>query len=69
MKRAIIAVMLAVATVAGTAKGNRIVQESLTPGVVEWKKLEIQEQQVNRWNGALPSTVVGGSTPFILGSR
>lgn len=58
-----------IATAEGTAKANRIVQDSLTPGVVEWKRLEIQQQQVNRWNGALPSTIAGQSTPFVLAPR
>lgn len=58
-----------IATAEGTAKANQIVQNSLTPGVVEWKKLEIQQIQVSRWNGQLPTTVAGQGTPFILGPR
>lgn len=47
--------ILAVAT--AQAQANRLINESLTPNLIQYKSLE-------KWNGTLP-TVTGGATPFI----
>lgn len=39
------------------AKANRLVSESLTSNLVEWKRID-------KWNGAMPQ-VSGGATPFV----
>lgn len=41
-----------------TAEGNRLVSESLTPALIEYKALEV-------WNGILPTYTGGGAVPFI----
>jgi regulator of protease activity HflC (stomatin/prohibitin superfamily) len=40
------------------AHANEIVAASLTPAVIEFRRLE-------RWNGILPTVSAGGATPFI----
>lgn len=49
----------------GEARANQIKAASLTPGVIEWRKLEIQEKALYRWQGHVPQYVGGNSpTPF-----
>lgn len=59
-----------VAKAEGEAASNRALTASLTPSLLEWRKLEIQEKGLSKWNGHLP-TYMGGNTPtpFIDVSR
>ena len=41
-----------------TAEGNRLMSESLTPALIEYKALEV-------WDGILPKFTGGGAVPFI----
>jgi regulator of protease activity HflC (stomatin/prohibitin superfamily) len=54
----------------GIAKANNILASSLTDKLVQYKQLEISRTQADKWNGAMPSTMVnnGGSsnTPLML---
>jgi regulator of protease activity HflC (stomatin/prohibitin superfamily) len=55
-----------VAQAEGTAAANQKVTQSLTPQLIEWRKLDLQSQAVSKWNGALPGYVGGnGPIPFI----
>lgn len=49
----------------GRAKANRILQESLTPQLLEWRRLDIQAAAQSKWNGVLPVYSLGNSTPLI----
>jgi regulator of protease activity HflC (stomatin/prohibitin superfamily) len=51
-----------VAQAEGEAKSNQIKAASLTPAVIEWRKLEIQQQALARWNGSVPQ-FIGANTP------
>ena len=55
-----------VAKAEGEAASNRALASSISPTLIEWRKLEIQQQSLQRWNGALP-TYMGGNqpTPFL----
>lgn len=44
----------------GDAKANQVLSQSLTPNVLEWKRLQIQSQ----WDGKLPN-ITGGALPMI----
>lgn len=56
----------AIATAEGEAKSNQIKNQSITPTILEWRRLDIEEQKLKKWNGALPSTILGnGGTPMI----
>lgn len=49
----------------GEAKANQIKASSLTPAVIEWRKLAIQEKALEKWQGHVPQYIGGGSpTPF-----
>lgn len=49
----------AVAKAKGEAESNRILTASLTPSLLEWRRLDINEKALVKWNGALSQTVVG----------
>lgn len=46
------------------AEANRIINESLTDKVLEFKRLEIQKEALDRWDGKLP--VVQGDTGGLI---
>jgi regulator of protease activity HflC (stomatin/prohibitin superfamily) len=50
----------------GTAKANNIIASSISATLVEWRRIEVQEKTLWRWNGQMPGTVVNGSVPYIL---
>lgn len=58
-----------VAKAKGIAQANDILAGSLTDRLVKYKELEIQRVQADKWNGAMPSTVVSGNTPMMLGIK
>lgn len=41
----------------GIAEANRRIAASLTPGVLEWQRIQVQM----RWDGSVPSVMTGGS--------
>ena len=55
----------AVTRAQGEAEANRIRQASLTPQLLELRKIENQKAQIDRWNGQLP-TVQGGQGGLLL---
>lgn len=48
------------------AEANRIITSSLTPEVLEMRRLEVQLESARRWNGSLPTTMLGNQPPFLL---
>lgn len=52
----------AVINAKGQAEANRMLNESITPLILEYNK-------VNRWNGKLPTTSVGGGSTAIIGIK
>lgn len=47
------------------ARSNRILTESLSPQLLQWRSLELQQQATTKWNGQLPSMMGTGAVPFI----
>jgi regulator of protease activity HflC (stomatin/prohibitin superfamily) len=52
----------------GEAEANRIRQTSITPQLLELRKLENQRALIERWNGQLPSVETSGNTMMQLPS-
>ncbi|PYV88972.1 MAG: membrane protease subunit, stomatin/prohibitin [Acidobacteria bacterium] len=50
----------------GEAEANRLRQASITPQLLEWKRLENQRALVDKWNGDLPKTVLGGKENLLM---
>jgi regulator of protease activity HflC (stomatin/prohibitin superfamily) len=51
----------AVAKARGEAEANRILAQSITPQLVQWRQLQITEQAIAKWNGARPMVEGQGS--------
>jgi regulator of protease activity HflC (stomatin/prohibitin superfamily) len=56
----------AVTRAQGEAEANRIRQASITPQLLELRKLENQRALVDRWNGQLPQVEAGGGSGIML---
>lgn len=56
----------AVTRAKGEAEANRIRQTSLSPQLLELRRLENQRALVDRWNGQLPSVETAGNTGGLL---
>lgn len=50
----------AVTRAQGEAEANRIRQTSITPQLLELRRLENQRAEIDRWNGQLPTVETGG---------
>lgn len=50
----------------GEAESNRLRQASITPQLLEWKRLENQRAFIDRWNGELPHTVLGDKSGIMM---
>ncbi|MGA2193394.1 MAG: prohibitin family protein [Nitrospirota bacterium] len=55
----------AVAKANGEAAANRALSASIDPKLLEWRKLQIMEKQVEKWNGQMP-TVLGAGNNMLL---
>lgn len=56
----------AVAKADGEAEANNKITKSLTPQLIQWKQLELQNYAIGKWNGTLPTMMTGNSAvPFI----
>ena len=65
VKRAEAEAKIEIAKKEGTAKAQLALAKSITPELIKWKELEIQEEAIQKWNGVLPSTNLAGSVPFV----
>ncbi|MBL8159238.1 prohibitin family protein [Candidatus Saccharibacteria bacterium] len=48
----------------GSAEAQRLQQQTITPELIELKKVEAQNKAIDKWNGQMPSTVGGDGTIF-----
>ena len=55
-----------VARAKGEAEANRLMSSSITGTLLEWQRLQAQRESIGKWDGTLPTTVLGGNTPTIL---
>lgn len=55
-----------IAKAEGIAKANQALSSSLTQQLVSYKQLEIQRIQAEKWNGAMPTTVLGNNSNTLL---
>jgi regulator of protease activity HflC (stomatin/prohibitin superfamily) len=55
-----------IARARGEAEANRLRQASITPQLLEWKRLENQRALVDRWNGSVPQTILGEKTNLLM---
>lgn len=54
-----------VAIAEGEAAANRALLASIEPKLLEWERLKLQKDAINKWNGVMPSVMTdGGSMLF-----
>ncbi len=54
-----------VADAEGTAKSNDIVTKSISPQMMAWQQLKVQQSAIEKWDGHMPQYSGGGALPFI----
>ena len=55
-----------VAAAEGTSAANEKLTRSITPQLMEWRKLDLQEKALAKWDGKLPQVNGGGQIPFLM---
>jgi len=48
---------------------NQVTAEGITEDLLELRRLELREKELDKWNGALPNTLMGGNVPVIVNSK
>ena len=54
-----------VANAKGESEANLVLTRSLTPELIRWRTLMIQQEAVGKWDGALPVYTASGGMPLI----
>ena len=65
IKKAEAEAKIEVAKAEGTAKAQLALAKSITPEMLKWKSMEIEQQAISKWNGILPTTNASGAIPFL----
>lgn len=55
----------AIAKAEGEAKSNQILANSITPTLLQWRQLDLQQRSIEKWNGVTPVYTGGGAVPFL----
>jgi regulator of protease activity HflC (stomatin/prohibitin superfamily) len=50
----------------GEAESNRLRQASITPQLMEWRRLENERARIDKWNGELPRMIISGKPSMLL---
>jgi hypothetical protein len=48
---------------------NEITAKGITADLLKLRELELREKELEKWNGALPTTLMGGNVPVIVNSK
>lgn len=48
---------------------NKKISEGVTKDLITLRNLEIREKELDKWNGILPTTLMGASVPVIVNSK
>lgn len=54
------------AKAAGIAKANDILAKSISPQLIQWEQLQVQREQLKKWDGAMPTTMLGSGTGMMI---
>lgn len=55
-----------IAAARGAAEAQRLQQQTITPELLELRKIESQNHAINKWNGVLPTTQAGDGSNFLF---
>lgn len=48
---------------------NKMTSEGITPDLIKLRELELRAQELEKWNGQLPTTLMGGNVPVIVNNK
>jgi len=48
---------------------NAMTAKGITKDLIELRKLELKEKELDKWDGKLPTTLMGGEVPVIINSK
>ncbi len=48
---------------------NTMTAKGITPQLLKLRELELRELELNKWNGILPTTLMGGNVPVIVNTK
>jgi regulator of protease activity HflC (stomatin/prohibitin superfamily) len=48
---------------------NAMTAKGITPDLLKLRELELREKELDKWNGVLPTTLMGGQTPVIVNTK
>ena len=48
---------------------NKMTADGITPALLQLRALELREKELEKWNGILPTTLMGGNVPVIINSK
>ena len=65
IKKAEAEAKIEIAKAEGTAKAQLALAKSITPEMIKWRAMEIEQQAIHKWDGKLPTTNATGSVPFL----
>jgi len=51
------------------ARSLALQRDAVTPNMIELRRIEAQRLAIEKWDGHLPTTMMGGATPFVDVSR
>ncbi len=51
------------------AKSLALQRDAVTPNMIELRRIEAQRLAIEKWDGRMPTTMMGGATPFVDVSR
>jgi regulator of protease activity HflC (stomatin/prohibitin superfamily) len=55
-----------VAKAKGEAEANALLTKSISPELIQWRMLQIQEQAIQKWNGQRPQVESGGAGGLLM---
>ena len=50
----------------GIAEAQKILAQSLTPQMLQWKELEVRQMEIEKWNGVMPTTLMSDKASLLI---
>lgn len=50
----------------GISEAQKILAQSLTPQMLQWKELEVRQLEIEKWNGVMPTTLMSDKASLLL---
>lgn len=50
----------------GVSEAQKILAQSLTPQMLQWKELEVRQMEIEKWNGVMPTTLMSDKASLLL---